>query len=76
MENSDRIMNGDIVSIRGIHHVVEIQGYQGAYRSVGGKYTNCAIGTKGFLRNIQTGESYRASWKSLTVVHRAHPELW
>jgi hypothetical protein len=68
-------MNGDVVSINGIPHEVEIQGRQGTYITVGKYAVNVAIGSEGFLRNLKTNESYRAKWSSLTVLQRAFPDM-
>ena len=61
-EYESPIMNGDTVKFNGVICTVSITGYQGAYKNVNGKYTNCATGDTGYLTVIETTEDKKESF--------------
>jgi len=68
-------MNGDLIEFRGEPCEVEIQGYQGAYRYIGGAYCNCAMSDHGFVKS--GGIQYRCNWANKArILKRKFPELF
>ena len=61
-------MNGDIIRFNGKSCKAEIQGSEGAYRTIDGKCINCATGTNGFLIDLETGYRFRAKWDKKTEI--------
>lgn len=55
-------MHGDVIEFNKMICQVEIQGYEGAYRTIDGVIENCAVGSEGFLVELITGNRFRAKW--------------
>jgi len=75
MKTSDVVMNGDKIKTGGEIYTVEIQGRNGSYVTLNGKYTNIAIGKEGFLK-AEGKPAFRAEWSRVEIVERACPDLF
>lgn len=73
---SNQIMNGDVVTIKGIPHRVQIKGREGSYIKRDGKFYNIAIDNHGYLMDLNTGHLIRSEWTTLKVYQRAFPEFF